>query len=149
MTKAEEILEKHLVDYDTTSYTDEDRKLKQCYINAINEALTIPVVSGSVVSIDEQVEIIKQVIDEMMTTFDDENDKKILLQNNYNQQHNLLTGLLKNLKVTDHENTIQQIAHDYLKSINPEKTYYCLDENIKGSNYKCDKQCDRCSKRNT
>ena len=42
MTKAEEILEKHLVDYDTISYTEEDRKLKQCYINAINEALTIP-----------------------------------------------------------------------------------------------------------
>ena len=74
--------------------------------------------------------------------------KKMLLQTNYNQQHNLLTGLLKNLKVTDHEKTIQQIAHDYLKSINPEKTYYCLDENIKGSNYKCDKQCDSCSKRN-
>tara|TARA_R110000764_G_scaffold2266_1_gene9672 strand:- start:389 stop:679 length:291 start_codon:yes stop_codon:yes gene_type:complete len=39
MTKAEKILEKHLVDYDTISYTDEDYKLKQCYLNAINEAI--------------------------------------------------------------------------------------------------------------
>jgi hypothetical protein len=45
MTKAEEILEKHLVDYDTRSYTSEDRRLKQCYLNAINEALNIPVVN--------------------------------------------------------------------------------------------------------
>ena len=75
MTKAEEIFEKHLVDYDTTSYTDEDIKLKQCYINAINEALNIPVVSGSVISIDEQAEIIIDVINEMMTTFDGEDDR--------------------------------------------------------------------------
>ena len=39
MTKAEEILERHLVGYDTVSYTDEDYKLKQCYLNAINEAI--------------------------------------------------------------------------------------------------------------
>ena len=45
MKKAEKILEKHLVDYDTISYTDEDYKLKQCYLNAINEALSINVVS--------------------------------------------------------------------------------------------------------
>ena len=38
MTKAEEILEKHLAGYDTAAYTDKDRKLKQLFLNAINEA---------------------------------------------------------------------------------------------------------------
>ena len=74
--------------------------------------------------------------------------KELLYATNYNKQHNLLTGLLKNLKVTDQEKTIQQIASEYLSKTNSIKYYYCLDENIKGSNYKCDKQCDSCSKRN-
>lgn len=36
-----------------------------------------------------------------------------------------------------------------LGKTNSIKPYYCLDENIKGSAYKCDKQCDSCSKRNS
>lgn len=71
MTKAEEILEKHLVNYDITSYTDEDKKLKQCYINAINEALE----TITDISIDKQVRIVREIVSDMMTTFDDEEDR--------------------------------------------------------------------------
>jgi hypothetical protein len=53
MTKAEEILERHLVGYDTVSYTDEDHKLKQCFLNAINEALTTHSVSKSFYCLDK------------------------------------------------------------------------------------------------
>jgi len=75
MTKAERILEKHLSEYDTTDYTDEDIKLKKCYLNAINEALNTPVNIIGEVNIEHQVKIVKEVIRDMMITFDSEDDR--------------------------------------------------------------------------